>query len=72
MIGPVLVKQDKAEAVTNVKNRLNLISSEMYETNSLARLNCNLITLFFYSKRVEAQLNELTQKSETKKQEVMD
>ncbi|CAO0797934.1 unnamed protein product [Mucor circinelloides] len=50
LIGPVLVKQDKSEAATNVKNRLNLISSEI--------------------KRVETQLNELTQKSETKKQEI--
>ncbi|CEI89026.1 hypothetical protein RMCBS344292_03400 [Rhizopus microsporus] len=29
LIGPVLVKQERAEAVTNVKNRLNLISSEI-------------------------------------------
>ncbi|KAL0143472.1 Prefoldin subunit 6 [Mucor lusitanicus] len=45
LIGPVL-----SEAATNVKNRLNLISSEI--------------------KRVETQLNELTQKSEAKKQEI--
>ncbi|KAG2190912.1 hypothetical protein INT46_011362 [Mucor plumbeus] len=50
LIGPVLVKQDKSEASTNVKNRLNLISSEI--------------------KRVETQLNDLTQKSEIKKQEI--
>ncbi|KAI8644269.1 Prefoldin [Parasitella parasitica] len=50
LIGPVLVKQDKSEASTNVKNRLDLISSEI--------------------KRVEAQLNDLTQKSEAKKQEI--
>ncbi|KAI9357151.1 Prefoldin [Pilaira anomala] len=50
LIGPVLVKQDRSEASTNVKNRLNLISSEI--------------------KRVETQLNELTQKSEAKKNEV--
>ncbi|KAI8098009.1 Prefoldin [Gilbertella persicaria] len=50
LVGPVLVKQDKAEAATNVKNRLNLISSEI--------------------KRVETQLAELTQKAETKKQEI--
>ncbi|KAF7720742.1 Prefoldin subunit 6 [Apophysomyces ossiformis] len=29
LIGPVLVKQDKGEAATNVKNRLDLITSEM-------------------------------------------
>ncbi|CEG69933.1 hypothetical protein RMATCC62417_11824 [Rhizopus microsporus] len=50
LIGPVLVKQERAEAVTNVKNRLNLISSEI--------------------KRVEAQLADLTKKSEAKKQEI--
>ncbi|CAO3607137.1 unnamed protein product [Mucor hiemalis] len=50
LIGPVLVKQDKSEAATNVKNRLELISNEI--------------------KRVETQLNELTQKSESKKNEI--
>ncbi|RCH84414.1 hypothetical protein CU097_007968 [Rhizopus azygosporus] len=50
LIGPVLVKQERTEAVTNVKNRLNLISSEI--------------------KRVEAQLADLTKKSEAKKQEI--
>ncbi|CAO3612395.1 unnamed protein product [Cunninghamella echinulata] len=29
LIGPVLVKQDKPEATSNVKNRLDLISSEI-------------------------------------------
>lgn len=29
LIGPVLVKQEKAEASTNVKNRLELINKEM-------------------------------------------
>ncbi|KAG1459672.1 hypothetical protein G6F56_006111 [Rhizopus delemar] len=50
LIGPVLVKQERGEAVTNVKNRLNLINSEIT--------------------RVEAQLDDLTKKSETKKQEI--
>lgn len=50
LIGPVLVKQDKSEAATNVKNRLELISNE--------------------TKRVEAQLTDLTQKSESKKNEI--
>ncbi|GAA5795693.1 Prefoldin [Helicostylum pulchrum] len=50
LIGPVLVKQDKSEAASNVKNRLDLISSEI--------------------KRVETQLNDLTQKSESKKNEM--
>ncbi|ORZ12647.1 Prefoldin [Absidia repens] len=50
LIGPVLVKQEKSEAASNVKNRLDLISSEV--------------------KRVEAQLNELTEKSEKKKGDI--
>ncbi|KAI9244627.1 Prefoldin [Sporodiniella umbellata] len=50
LIGPVLVKQDRGEAVANVNNRLNLINSEI--------------------KRVETQLDDLTKKSETKKQEI--
>ncbi|CAO3702042.1 unnamed protein product [Rhizopus stolonifer] len=50
LIGPVLVKQERGEAVTNVKNKLNLINSEIT--------------------RVEAQLDDLTKKSETKKQEI--
>ncbi|KAI8877163.1 Prefoldin beta-like protein [Backusella circina FSU 941] len=29
LVGPVLVKQDRAEAETNVKNRLNLITGEI-------------------------------------------
>ena len=29
LIGPVLVKQEKGEAVGNVKNRLELITKEM-------------------------------------------
>ncbi|ORZ19797.1 Prefoldin [Absidia repens] len=50
LIGPVLVKQEKSEATSNVKNRLDLISSEV--------------------KRVETQLNELTEKSEKKKGDI--
>lgn len=51
LVGPVLVKQDRTEAFTNVKNRLDLISAEI--------------------KRVEAQLQDLNQKSEKKKTEIM-
>jgi prefoldin beta subunit len=29
LIGPVMVKQEKSEASSNVKNRLDLIASEM-------------------------------------------
>ncbi|CAJ0764642.1 15486_t:CDS:2 [Entrophospora sp. SA101] len=49
LIGPVLVKQDKAEAVQNVNKRLEYIRSEI--------------------KRMEKQIEDLTQKSEKKKLE---
>ncbi|CAG8437151.1 10660_t:CDS:2 [Ambispora gerdemannii] len=51
LIGPVLVKQEKTEAVSNVAKRLEYIRSEI--------------------KRVEAQLQDYTQKSESKKTEVI-
>ncbi|CAG8442760.1 6542_t:CDS:2 [Ambispora leptoticha] len=51
LIGPVLVKQEKTEAVSNVEKRLEYIRSEI--------------------KRVEAQLQDFTQKSELKKTEVI-
>ncbi|SAL97731.1 hypothetical protein [Absidia glauca] len=50
LIGPVMVKQEKSEASSNVKNRLDLIASEI--------------------KRVEGQLNDLTEKSEKKKSQI--
>ncbi|CAJ0892417.1 2049_t:CDS:2 [Entrophospora sp. SA101] len=52
LIGPVLVKQDKAEAVQNVNKRLEYIRSEI--------------------KRMEKQIEDLTQKSEKKKLEVVE
>jgi len=51
LIGPMLVKQDRSEATTNVGKRLEFIRTEI--------------------KRVETQLNDLTEKSEKKKLELV-
>lgn len=39
LIGPVLVKQDQAEAKSNVKTRLDFIQSEMYVSFSKLSLS---------------------------------
>ena len=68
LIGPVLVKQDQAEAKSNVNTRLDFIRSEMSgfspnSTNSeLTNKPC--------SQRVEGQIKDIEQKQEKKKTEV--
>ncbi|KAI9472466.1 MAG: Prefoldin [Benjaminiella poitrasii] len=52
LVGPVLVKQDKGEAATNVKNRLNLISSE------IKRVETQLTEL---TKKTETKKQEIAQ-----------
>ncbi|KAN0134618.1 Prefoldin [Lactarius tabidus] len=52
LVGPVLVKQDQAEAKSNVDKRLEFIGAEI--------------------KRIEAQLQEIEQKSEKKKSELVE
>ncbi|KAI1791445.1 prefoldin subunit 6 [Ganoderma leucocontextum] len=52
LVGPVLVKQDQAEAKQNVDTRLDFIRGEI--------------------KRVEGQLKDLGDKSETKKTELVE
>ncbi|KAH9053116.1 prefoldin subunit 6 [Lactarius vividus] len=52
LVGPVLVKQDQAEAKSNVDKRLEFIGGEI--------------------KRIEAQLQEIEQKSEKKKLELVE
>ncbi|GJJ08967.1 hypothetical protein Clacol_003188 [Clathrus columnatus] len=51
LIGPVLMKQDQAEAKSNVETRLEFIRGEI--------------------KRVEAQIEDLTAKSDKKKNEIV-
>ncbi|KAH9022027.1 prefoldin subunit 6 [Lactarius pseudohatsudake] len=52
LVGPVLVKQDQAEAKSNVDKRLEFIGGEI--------------------KRIEVQLQEIEQKSEKKKLELVE
>lgn len=52
LIGPVLVKQEQAEAKANVDKRLEFIRGEI--------------------KRVEGQLKDIEEKSETKKTEIVE
>lgn len=40
LIGPVLVKQDLAEANANVRKRIDYISAELYVYNTLLDNNC--------------------------------
>lgn len=68
LMGPVLVKQDQAEAKSNVETRLEYIRGEMYvlsyflvETESNTSIP---------SKRVELQLQDLGVKSQKKKNDV--
>ncbi|KAF2144794.1 uncharacterized protein K452DRAFT_285127 [Aplosporella prunicola CBS 121167] len=51
LVGPVLLKQDKSEAVMAVKGRLEFIEKEI--------------------KRIEDQINEIQEKSEKKKMDVI-
>ncbi|KAI7875434.1 Prefoldin beta-like protein, partial [Lichtheimia hyalospora FSU 10163] len=53
LIGPVLVKQEKAEAETNVKNRLELISKE------IERIEKQLKDLTTKSEKKKAEIAEL-------------
>ncbi|KAI5806325.1 Prefoldin [Geopyxis carbonaria] len=55
LVGPVLLKQDRAEAVMNVDKRLEFIEGETYVGR----------------KRIEAQITELSTKQEKKKVEIM-
>jgi len=68
LIGTVLVKQDQAEAKSNVNTRLDFIRSEMFGFSSdptkseLTNKPC--------SRRVEGQIKEIEQGQEKKKGEV--
>jgi hypothetical protein len=68
LIGPVLVKQDQAEAKSNVNTRLDFIRSEMsgFSPNSTSSELINKPC----SQRVEGQIKDVEQKQEKKKAEV--
>ncbi len=69
LIGPILVKQEQAEAKSNVETRLEFIRGDMY-VRLLTRPAVDAHPLFDHSKRVEAQLKDLDEKSYKKKLEV--
>jgi len=70
LVGPVLVKQDQAEAKANVDKRLEFIRGE---TSVLGLPPNPLMTLTRspHRKRIEAQLQDIEQRSEKKKLEVL-
>ena len=67
LVGPVLIKQDQAEAKGNVDKRLEFIRGEMCAFQWMSRVDYAQLS---DSKRIEAQLQEIEQKSEKKKMEV--
>jgi len=67
LVGPVLVKQDQAEAKSNVDKRLEFIRGEMWVSQRMSRVDYAHLS---DSKRIEGQLQEIEQKSEKKKMEV--
>lgn len=52
LIGPVLVKQDLAEANANVRKRIDYMSAELYVLLSLFSLSFRLVTLVYFSSLV--------------------
>lgn len=65
-LGPVLVKQDQAEAKSNIETRLRFIQGEMLVHINLFQNDY----LTNYSKRVETQIKDIEVKQEKKKAEV--
>ncbi|KAK3038741.1 hypothetical protein RJ639_028348 [Escallonia herrerae] len=82
LIGPVLVKQDLAEANANVRKRIDYISAELYvcccldalvgliSVNSLKFYACSALIRFKW-KRLDATLQDLEEKQNSKKDTVM-
>ena len=67
-IGPALIKQDQAEAKSNVDTRLSFIQAEMYVEVLLILIPLTDDPL--NRKRVEGQLKDIQQRQEKKKAEV--
>lgn len=79
LIGPVLSKQDRSEAVLAVDGRLEFIEKEMFVLQSFmhvwlgnwrGRANQCCLTMCARRKRVEKQIKQLQEKSESTKMEV--
>nr|GMD86599.1 prefoldin subunit 6 [Ipomoea batatas] len=67
LIGPVLVKQDLAEARANVKKRIDYISAELFKIFGLA-VDTSFLTV---RKRLDATLQDLEEKQNSKKETVV-
>lgn len=73
LLGPVLLKQDKNEAVMAVDGRLDYITKEMYvlSLHLFSGFYClTYVLIVNYRNRVEDQIKEIQEKSEHKKMEV--
>ena len=73
LVGPVLVKQEQAEAKSNVDKRLEFIKGEMcvyYKIHFQRILLTTLRRIVISSKRVETQIKDLGEKADKKKSEV--
>ena len=71
----MLVKQDQAEAKSNVDKRLGFIKSEMYvaTAESMGKPVSHIILdTNVNSQRVENQIKDITEKSEKRRAEVRD
>lgn len=73
LIGPVLLKQDKNEAIMAVNGRLEFIEKEMYVRYSIRGANFfrGWYWQLFRSKRIETQIQESEEKADKKRSEVI-
>ncbi|RDW86781.1 tubulin-binding prefolding complex subunit YKE2 [Aspergillus mulundensis] len=80
-IGPVLLKQDKTEALMAVNGRLEFIEKEMY-VSTIAHLaptaqkldgglKAKLLLIVTHSQRIEGQIKENQDKSDKKRTEIV-
>lgn len=72
LVGPVLLKQDTAEAKSTVDSRLGYIDQEMYAHSQRPRTcwTSRDLANSCHSKRIEQKIKESQEKSEGKKMEV--
>lgn len=70
LMGPVLLKQDKVEAESTVKGRLDFITGEMYVIHAASSCLPTGLTEK-YSSRLEGQIKEFQEKLDKKKTEII-
>ncbi|KAG4999290.1 hypothetical protein JHK87_020362 [Glycine soja] len=69
LIGPVLVKQDLAEANANVRKRIEYISAEFHSGKGIPVYT--LLLLGNYVKRLDATVQDLEEKQNSKKDTIL-